>query len=71
MAEVDFWRRRNASLSALYEQINMSRVQRMLKVMEEVEAPMLPTFNYHYGELNKLYIEAKVCSVCVCVRMCY
>eukprot|EP00953_Heterococcus_sp_UTEX-ZZ885_P014982 8453-Heterococcus_DN1.PRE.4 len=59
MAEVDFWRRRNASLSALYEQINMNRVQRMLKVMEEVEAPMLPTFNYHYGELNKLYIEAK------------
>jgi dynein heavy chain, axonemal len=70
MAEVDFWRRRNASLSALYEQINMSRVQRMLKVMEEVEAPMLPTFNYHYGELNKLYIDAKVC-VCVCVRLCY
>lgn len=26
MAEIDFWRRRNASLSALYEQINMPKV---------------------------------------------
>ncbi|CAM9109021.1 unnamed protein product [Choristocarpus tenellus] len=59
MAEIEFWRRRNASLSALYEQINMPKVQKMLKVMDELEAPMLPTFNYHFSELSKLYIEAK------------
>ncbi|CAN0240996.1 unnamed protein product [Laminaria digitata] len=59
MAEIEFWRRRNASLSALYEQINMPKVQRMLKVMDQVEAPMLPTFNYHFSELSRLYIEAK------------
>ncbi|CAM9103575.1 unnamed protein product [Discosporangium mesarthrocarpum] len=59
MAEIEFWRRRNASLSALCEQINMPKVQKMLKVMDEVEAPMLPTFNYHFSELSKLYIEAK------------
>lgn len=35
------------------------KVQRMLKVMDEVEAPMLPTFNYHFSELSRLYIEAK------------
>ena len=31
----------------------------MLKVMDEVEAPMLPTFNYHFSELSRLYVEAK------------
>lgn len=36
-----------------------TKVQRMLKVMDEVEAPMLPTFNYHFSELSRLYIEAK------------
>lgn len=35
------------------------QVQRMLKVMDQVEAPMLPTFNYHFSELSRLYIEAK------------
>lgn len=30
MAEIEFWRRRNASLSALYEQINMPKVNRLL-----------------------------------------
>lgn len=35
------------------------KVQRMLKVMDEIEAPMLPTFNYHFSELSRLYIEAK------------
>lgn len=35
------------------------KVQRMLKVMDQVEAPMLPTFNYHFSELSRLYIEAK------------
>jgi dynein heavy chain, axonemal len=43
----------------------MPHVQRMLRVMEDVEAPMLPTFKYHYSELSKLYVEAKVCALCV------
>ncbi|CAM9474002.1 unnamed protein product, partial [Phaeothamnion confervicola] len=59
LAEVEFWRRRHASLSALHEQIGLPRVQRMLRVLEEVEAPMLPTFAYHYQELSTLYVEAK------------
>ena len=59
VAEIDFWRQRNAALSALYEQINMPNVQAMLKVLSLVEAPMLATFNYNYSELQKLYVEAK------------
>lgn len=59
LGEIEFWRERNASLSALYEQINMPRVQQMLQVLRLLENPQLPTFHYHFGELSKLYLEAK------------
>lgn len=36
MAEIEFWRRRNASLSALYEQINMPKVNVSCRVSAEV-----------------------------------
>jgi hypothetical protein len=60
LAEIEFWRQRNAALSALYEQINMPNVQAMLKVLQLVEAPMLGTFNYSYSELQKLYVRVVV-----------
>ena len=59
LGEIEFWRTRNAALSALYEQINMPRVQLMLKVLKKVENPQLSSFNFHFGELSKLYLEAK------------
>lgn len=59
LAEIEFWRERNATLSTIYEQINMPTVQKMLKLLELVEASMLLTFKYHFSELSKLYIEAK------------
>ncbi|GMH67856.1 hypothetical protein TrLO_g3024 [Triparma laevis f. longispina] len=59
LAEIEFWRQRNAALSSLYEQINMEKVQKMLKVLQLTEAPMLHPFNQHFAELSKLYIEAK------------
>ena len=59
LAEIEFWRKRNASLSCLYEQINLESVQQMLKVLEKIEATLLPNFKYHFTELNKLYVEAR------------
>ncbi|KAJ0394425.1 hypothetical protein P43SY_010922 [Pythium insidiosum] len=59
LAEIEFWRERNATLSTIYEQINMPHVQKMIKLLELVEASMLLTFKYHFSELSKLYIEAK------------
>ncbi len=59
LGEIEFWRERNASLSALYEQINLLKVQQMLQVMKLIENPQLSSFNYHFGELSKLYLEAK------------
>lgn len=59
LAEIEFWRERNAALSSLYEQIRMPHVQQMVKVLGVVEANMLPTFQYHFSELTKLCVEAK------------
>lgn len=59
LGEIEFWRERNASLSALYEQINMPRVQLMLQVLRLLDNPQLSSFTYHFMELSKLYLEAK------------
>ncbi len=34
LAEIDFWRERNAVLSALYEQLNLPHVKRLIAVVE-------------------------------------
>jgi len=59
LGEIDFWRTRNSALSGLYEQINIPRVQLMLQVLKKIENPQLSSFNFHFGELSKLYLEAK------------
>ena len=60
MAEITFWRDRNAALSALYEQLNMERVKDMIKVMElAVNVNAMDLFKKHLQDLLKLYTEAK------------
>ena len=59
LGEIEFWRERNASLSALYDQISTPKVQLMIQVMKLVDNPQLVSFNFHFGELSKLYLEAK------------
>lgn len=59
LAEIEFWRERTTTLSALYEQINMPKVQQMLEVLQLTENVHLVNFNYHFGELSKLFLEAK------------
>jgi len=59
VAEIDFWRDRNANLSALFGQINTPKVQQMLQVMKLMDNPQLNGFNFHFSELSKLYLEAK------------
>ena len=59
LGEIEFWRERSASLSALYEQISIPRVQQMIQVMKLVDSPQLGSFNFHYGELSKTFLEAK------------
>ncbi|XP_021370512.1 dynein heavy chain 10, axonemal-like isoform X1 [Mizuhopecten yessoensis] len=55
LAEIDFWRERNAALSALTEQLKIPKVAQMLEVYSHVEND----FDDIKVELNKLYVEAK------------
>ena len=57
LAEIEFWRDRNAALSSLFEQIRMPHVQQIIKVLEHVEPR--GTFQYHFSVLTKLCVEAK------------
>eukprot|EP01040_Poterioochromonas_malhamensis_P005875 gene5875-6317_t len=59
LGEIEFWRDRNANLSALYDQINAPKVQMMVEVMKMIDSPQVNSFNYHFGELAKLYLEAR------------
>jgi len=59
LQEIDFWRERAASLSALYEQITTLKVQQMLQVMKVTDSAQLGSFNFHFGELSKIFLEAK------------
>jgi dynein heavy chain len=42
LAEIEFWRERNAVLSALYEQLNLPHVKRMVQVWQGLRAFCLP-----------------------------
>ena len=46
LAEIEFWRRRNATLSAMFEQINMPRVKKMIEVLDLVESNGMPTYKF-------------------------
>ena len=61
LGEIDFWRERNAALSALVEQLKLPRIRRILNLYSR------HTFNteYHHAELNKYYVEAKDNVRCV------
>lgn len=55
LAEIDFWRERNAALSALVEQLKIPQVAKMLEAYSHLEAD----FDDVKSELNKYYVEAK------------
>ena len=55
LAEIDFWRERNAALSALVEQLKIPTVAKMLEAYSHLESD----FDDVKSELNKYYVEAK------------
>lgn len=60
MAEIDFWRERNASLSALSEQLKLPKVMKMLDVLSQrPDTSALANFKMARDELQKYYTEAK------------
>ena len=61
LAEIDFWRERNAALSGLYEQLNLPNVRQMIELLDigSSAVKLLASFRSQLNELSKLYIEAK------------
>ncbi|XP_076453104.1 dynein axonemal heavy chain 10-like [Babylonia areolata] len=55
LAEIDFWRERNAALSALVEQLKLPKVQHMLDIYSHTDG----NFEDVQSDLNKYYVEAK------------
>ncbi|XP_050408300.1 dynein axonemal heavy chain 10 [Patella vulgata] len=55
LAEIDFWRERNAALSALSEQLKIPKVKQMISIYSRVESD----FDDTISELTKYDTEAK------------
>ena len=59
MAEVEFWRNQNASLSALYEQIHSDYPKRMVSILtQNGGSTVVDEYLSCANELNRLYVEA-------------
>lgn len=55
LAEIDYWRERNAAFSALYEQLKLPKVKQMLELYGNIDN----SIEYLKQDLNKYYTEAK------------
>ncbi|KAM9193992.1 dynein axonemal heavy chain 10 [Dugong dugon] len=58
LAEIDFWRERNATLSALHEQTKLPVVRKVLEVMKESDSMLVANLQLALTELFKLHMEA-------------
>ena len=60
LAEIDFWRERNAALSALSEQLKLPVVVKMLHILtHKPDTAALSNFKMSRDELAKYHTEAK------------
>ena len=55
LAEIDYWRERNAALSALFEQLKLPKVKQLLEIFNHTDN----SIEYLRQDLNKYYTEAK------------
>ena len=59
LAEIDYWKERNISLSGIFEQTKQDKAKRILDVLTLVESPAAASFENQRLDLSKLYNEAK------------
>ncbi|KAI8825885.1 dynein heavy chain and region D6 of dynein motor-domain-containing protein [Fimicolochytrium jonesii] len=59
LAEIEFWRDRNAALSTLHEQLNMPIVHKIQQILAKAQSPGSSTLDFQLQELTKFYTEAK------------
>lgn len=58
LAEIEFWRERNATLSALHEQTKLPIVRKVLEVIKEADSMLVANLQPVLTELFKLHMEA-------------
>ncbi|XP_069922194.1 dynein axonemal heavy chain 10 isoform X1 [Oryctolagus cuniculus] len=58
LAEIEFWRERNATLSALHEQTKLPVVRKVLEVIRHAESMLVANLQPVLTELFKLHMEA-------------
>lgn len=58
LAEIDLWRERNATLSALTEQLKLPTVKKVLDVLKTADAPVIDSLDLVISELSKHHVEA-------------
>ncbi len=61
LAEIEFWRARNAVLSSIYEQLNLPNVKKMVSVVEmgSDDRNLMASYKSQLSELTKLAAEAR------------
>ncbi|NXV01125.1 DYH10 protein, partial [Cettia cetti] len=59
LAEIDLWREKNATLSALTEQIKLPKVQKVLEILQEAESKFTGDFQIVLNDLKKHHMEAQ------------
>ena len=59
LAEIEYWRERNASLIALLEQLKRPEVLKMLNILRLAKNPVVDNFDMAKSELKKYSIEAR------------
>ena len=58
LAEIEFWRDRNASLSTIYEQINQPNFQLIVRILNQAQVANAATLEFQMAEITKYYLEA-------------
>lgn len=59
MAEIDYWKERNISLSGIFEQTKQEKAKRTLEILQRMESPATASFESQRQDLARYYSEAK------------
>jgi dynein heavy chain len=59
LAEIEYWRDRAASLSTLFEQLNLPIVQKIVQILNAAQMASASSLEFQLSELNKIYSETK------------
>lgn len=59
LAEIDYWKERNISLSGIFEQTKQEKAKRILEILAHVESPAANSFENQRQDLARYYSEAK------------